>query len=139
MTEQLPLLDRINAILASHRQFRDNAGISGLRCSCGNTEPYDAHIAEYIAGQLPQLRGVTVSDVKWCDAGNHAFKAGTPGSQTFRGTYVNEEGMSVVANIDTCPEHAFRPSTADAQAIEAPHVKVKNRRGQDTPPWGSDE
>lgn len=51
-------------------------------------------------------RRMTVSNVKWCDAGDHAFKAGRPGSQNVMGTEINELGQEVSVQQDVCPECA---------------------------------
>lgn len=50
-----------------------------------------------------------MSNVQWCDPGNHAFKAGEKGSQSFNGTQVNEEGIPVTVRMDACSKHSFRP------------------------------
>ena len=43
----------------------------------------------------------------WCDPGDHAFKGGTSGSQSFTGTKVNDEGREESVQINVCAEHAF--------------------------------
>ena len=51
--------------------------------------------------------GFAVSAVKWCDVGDHAYKAGAPGSQTLQATQTNEDGMTETSNVDVCGDHNF--------------------------------
>lgn len=53
-----------------------------------------------------------MSAVLWCDNGGHAFKAGTPGSQSGSFTERDEEGNAVSVQYDACPEHPFRKDNA---------------------------
>lgn len=48
-----------------------------------------------------------MSAVKWCDLGNHAFKANIPGAQSMDVTQTNSDGMQERVVMDICPEHAF--------------------------------
>lgn len=48
-----------------------------------------------------------MSNVLWCDPGDHPFKAGMPGSQRFNGTTIGEEGEVINALMDACPDHSF--------------------------------
>lgn len=61
-----------------------------------------------------------MSEVKWCDPGDHAFKAGTKGAQSMSMTVQEEDekGNPVpkLVAFDACPEHGFRP-TATAPAL----------------------
>jgi ribosomal protein L37AE/L43A len=62
---------------------------------------------------------MTVSTVLWCDAGDHAFKGGRPGSQSVQGTEINEEGNAVSVQQDVCPECAVEARQRRVvQAIE---------------------
>jgi hypothetical protein len=49
--------------------------------------------------------GQDMSKVLWCDPGNHAFKAGSPGSVNFQGTQIDEDGMTRTVDTDACAEH----------------------------------
>lgn len=61
-----------------------------------------------------------MSGVAWCDPGNHAFKAGEPGSQSFSGTTRDEEGNPVRIEMDACAKHSFQSQTAQTtKVIEA--------------------
>ena len=51
--------------------------------------------------------GFAVSAVKWCDLGNHAFKANSPGSQSLNVVNRNEDGTEENVVMDMCGEHAF--------------------------------
>lgn len=47
-----------------------------------------------------------VSKVVWCDYGDHAFKAGMPGSASFDASEVDEEtGGTIRTTMDACGEH----------------------------------
>ena len=46
----------------------------------------------------------------WCDNGNHAFKAGTPGSQSGEFNQTDDDGRTVSVRFDSCPDHAFQPN-----------------------------
>lgn len=53
----------------------------------------------------------TMSGAAWCDPGNHAFKAGEPGSQSFQGTSMDDDGNPIRMEMDACAEHSFRAQT----------------------------
>jgi hypothetical protein len=46
-----------------------------------------------------------MSNVLWCDNGNHAFKAGAPGAIHFEGTQQDENGSPVTVVTDACAIH----------------------------------
>lgn len=60
-----------------------------------------------------------MSSVKWCDPGNHAFKAGIKGAQNFQGIEYGDDGAQHVVSQDACPEHAYNKTPA-VPSIEAP-------------------
>jgi len=62
-----------------------------------------------------------MSNVKWCDPGEHAFKAGVPGSQSFSGTSVDESGNIVQMSMDACPDHSFQPQTPRKAVTDTPY------------------
>jgi hypothetical protein len=64
--------------------------------------------------------GVAVSAVKWCDAGNHAFKANAPGSQSVDVVQRDDDGREERVVMDMCAEHAFSTGRQTRPAIEAP-------------------
>lgn len=66
-----------------------------------------------------------MSAVAWCDYGNHSFKKGAVGSQSFTGTEYGDDGQPISKQMDVCAEHSFR---AD-RAITAPQERVA---GNDT-------
>lgn len=72
--------------------------------------------------------GFAVSAVKWCDKGNHAFKAGEPGSQSFTGTNRNDDGSEETVHLDMCAEHSFSLTNNTVAAprmrqVEAAYLK----------------
>lgn len=46
-----------------------------------------------------------MSKVLWCDPGNHAFKAGSPGSIHFQGSSVGDNGEQINSDVDACIDH----------------------------------
>ncbi len=62
--------------------------------------------------------GFAVSAVKWCDPGDHAFKANIPGSQSFTGQERDENGSVTEVSMDMCPRHAFGMNPEQARLIE---------------------
>lgn len=64
-----------------------------------------------------EIGNATMSNVLWCDPGNHAFKAGQPGSQSFQGTTRDEEGNPIRIEMDACSEHSFQ-SQANSETVK---------------------
>lgn len=62
----------------------------------------------YHEGMIPREEARSMSQVLWCDNGGHAFKAGAPGSQSFTGTEVDEEGNVKTVKMDVCATHTFQ-------------------------------
>lgn len=56
-----------------------------------------------------------MSNVSWCDYGNHAFKKGVPGSSNFTANVTGEDGSMQTQNLDACPDH--NPLRAQPQFI----------------------
>jgi hypothetical protein len=50
-------------------------------------------------------RNASMSNVLWCDPGNHAFKAGAAGSIHFQGSQIDDDGKTVTVDTDACAEH----------------------------------
>lgn len=46
-----------------------------------------------------------MSNVLWCDPGNHPFKEGAKGSIHFTGASVDDNGNHVTADVDACGDH----------------------------------
>lgn len=61
-----------------------------------------------------------MSRVAWCDPGDHAFKADTPGSQSGSMSVNGPDGTRKEIQYDACPKHAFG---------------VGQESGQPTLPW----
>jgi hypothetical protein len=49
--------------------------------------------------------GDDMSNVSWCDYGDHAFKRGAEGSASFSGTEYDSAGRPVDTKMDTCSDH----------------------------------
>lgn len=69
-----------------------------------------------------------MSAVKWCDNGEHAFKAGVKGSQSGTMTIIDDDGMPQTVTIDACPEHSFQPT--NAKKVEAIKSGSDNGHGE---------
>lgn len=51
-----------------------------------------------------------MSNVTWCDPGNHSFKANEPGSTHYSAQEIDENGNPVIGEVDACKLHnPFRP------------------------------
>lgn len=68
-------------------------------------------------------RIATMGVALWCDPGDHPFKGGIPGSQSYVGTEVNDDGKEVQVQMNVCPEHTFRSLQKDETTpqISAPN------------------
>ena len=51
-------------------------------------------------------KGIQVSAVKWCDVGDHSFKADTPGAMSFTGQQMDENGVPKTVSMDVCSVHS---------------------------------
>jgi len=72
----------------------------------GNRTQHSNFHASYI--HRSEVRdGFTVSLVKWCDVGDHAFKANAPGAQSIDVVQRDETGAEVRVVMDICHQHAF--------------------------------
>jgi hypothetical protein len=58
-----------------------------------------------------------MSTALWCDPGEHAFKGGEPGSQSFDGSRVNEDGHATNVRVDVCAKHAFQTVLDNPKAL----------------------
>lgn len=56
-----------------------------------------------------------MSNVLWCDPGNHAFKSGARGSLHWSGTQVGEDGRHQTVDMDACVDH--NPMRAEPEHI----------------------
>lgn len=69
-----------------------------------------------------------MSAVKWCDVGNHAFKASADGAQSIDVMQRTDKGEERVT-MDICGEHAFPVGNANPtmRAVEASYQKEVGR------------
>jgi hypothetical protein len=62
-------------------------------------------------------RNETMSNVTWCDRGDHAFKAASPGSARYTIEQPDENGETLRMTQDACPEHnPYAPAKASKEA-----------------------
>jgi hypothetical protein len=74
--------------------------------NCGaNVDYRDRNQHENFHKTFSNRKDDTMSNVLWCDYGDHAFKRGTPGSASFDATSVDDNGQNVNATMDACPTH----------------------------------
>jgi hypothetical protein len=59
-----------------------------------------------------------MSSVLWCDTGNHAFKAGSPGAAHFEGTQTDADGVPQTMTQDVCAEHNPYAPAAEKEKAE---------------------
>lgn len=91
--------------------------------------------------------GFAVSAVKWCDAGNHAFKANAPGSQSLDVTQRGDDGKEERVTMDMCASHAFptAPQTDTLRQVEKSYeqerlaLDSRQYAPTDQPVWGGSE
>lgn len=83
--------------------------------------------------------GFAVSAVKWCDPGNHAFKASEPGAQSLDIMQRGENGVEERVTMDICGSHAFNTAPSPAprmreveQAYESQERKAAAFMANDT-------
>jgi hypothetical protein len=67
--------------------------------------------------------GFAVSAVKWCDPGDHAFKANSPGAQSLDIMQRDGDGGEERVTMDICGGHAFAttPKSSVVRELETAH------------------
>lgn len=98
-----------------------NTGMHSLtRClECAALVPNNAGEKLSHENYHQQVREQNVSQVKWCDNGEHAFKANEPGSQSFQGTEYDENGTAQQVQRDVCAKHSFQSQAKALKAAQA--------------------
>lgn len=118
----------VNATVGSsydvYNQYTQTRGNGSTFFKCGecgaHVAPKDRTQHENFHENFSNRRDATVSKVMWCDRGDHPFKAGAPGSSTFEGTMVDEDGVTQRVTEDVCAEHnPFNIKGVARAAIEA--------------------
>jgi hypothetical protein len=93
-----------------------------VTCSlCGATihnvsDKLETH-TEFHRGHVPVQEVHAVSMVKWCDVGDHPFKAGIAGSGSFTGQEYDENGVAVMAQMDYCPDDSPQKQVRHQRAL----------------------
>jgi hypothetical protein len=85
----------------------------------------------YHNNMISREESIAMSSVVWCDPGNHAFKAGTRGSQSMTGTEYDDNGNPAQVRMDICPEHtqkAMLLKAIDATKSEADYLAPEEER-----------
>jgi hypothetical protein len=63
------------------------------------------HLHDQFHDSITYRKDGTVSNVLWCDLGDHPFKAGQPGSTHYAGNNIDDAGNVQTATIDACAIH----------------------------------
>lgn len=97
-----------------------NGNPDWVKCSyCGYEMPSSAvrepdridHMRKHVAATSINLNTGEIMRVDWCDVKGHAFKAGEPGSQSFTGTVIGEDGTPTQQQMSACADHSFSTQT----------------------------
>lgn len=83
---------------------------------------------------VPKSEVQAVSAVKWCDTGDHPFKAGAPGAQTLTVTENDDDGFPVSKTLDVCGLHSFSAKPAPVREVTGKLITTKGEPA----PWGSE-
>lgn len=59
-----------------------------------------------------------VSSAAWCDAGNHAFRANEPGSESMAGSQFQKDGTRKVVELDICARCVAKRNEMLALTVE---------------------
>lgn len=100
-------------VVVRDKNMSYNQGADGKCGECGATvksAEYDRHAKWH--KEIKESKDM--SGVRWCDFGNHAFKAGAPGSGSFNATIAGANGPETIEQ-DACAEHS--PFRADVNVV----------------------
>lgn len=86
--------------IASSRGYLNECG------TCGALVP-NPNVTQHINFHrtFSNRKGDDMSNVLWCDPGDHAFKKGAPGSMHFDGSSIGEDGSTIDQSMDMCADH----------------------------------
>jgi hypothetical protein len=75
--------------------------------------------------------GLIMSQVAWCDPGDHAFKKNSPGAQSLDIMQRDDEGEAERVTLDICGAHAFPTGTNNPtmRAVESAYKATKVDQG----------
>jgi hypothetical protein len=77
-------------------------------------------------------RGIQMSKVAWCDPGDHAFKANSPGAMSFTGQQTDENGYPQTINMDVCGVHSGNLYGGPAAEEKSRVRELESKYRQDT-------
>lgn len=101
---------------------------TGACTECGSTvhgknrNQHNNFHANYIH-RAEVVNGVAVGAVKWCDVGNHAFKANEPGAQSLNVSQTNSDGGTETVVMDICGSHAFNTGSDTMKRVENAYAR----------------
>lgn len=74
--------------------------------TCGAHVPTSNRVQhENFHKTFSNIREQDMSQVAWCDYGDHAFKRGSEGSASFQGTEFDGNGVAINTTMDACGKH----------------------------------
>jgi len=77
-------------------------------------------------------KGIQVSKVSWCDPGDHAFKANTPGAMSFTGQQNDDNGVPQTVSMDVCGVHSGHVFGTSQEQQKSTMREVESAYRQDT-------
>lgn len=98
---------------------------------CGATVPRQ-NMNQHSDWHAEIEKGIQVSTVKWCDPGDHAFKANTPGAMSFTGQQNDENGIPQTVQMDVCGVHSGNIFATPQQQENARLRELESRYRQET-------
>ncbi len=74
-----------------------------------------------------------MSQVAWCDPGDHAFKKNSPGAQSLDIMQRDDQGAEQRVTLDICGKHAFPTGNNNPtmRAVESAYAQEKARTDYD--------
>lgn len=112
------------------RGMRDY-GSDGRCVKCGATV-YQRDMNHHSNWHTEVEKGIQVSNVKWCDPGDHAFKANTPGAVSFTGQQNDDQGIPQTVQMDVCGVHSGRIFASPQEQEKSTMRAVESAYRQDT-------
>lgn len=92
--------DAVWLTTSSYGSGYNDCGTCGATVRWGNKRQHENFHKNY-----SYRRDGEVSNVTWCDYGDHAFKTGEKGSASFAGTEFGNNGQPIEVRMDACNKH----------------------------------